>query len=263
MPPCQQYVSRELSHFVGANLSEEEDQYSLLSRILISGWLTHPPHKPCSGSLVVYGNLSVSENEMYNPGVVCFCDIPVSELDIHVGKYSRFGLSFRKSFLVRRGANPVFYVAKNSAVRIPDSIQEREKYEQETVRASTTVVSGRFEYDSRPRPLYFDDMLREYYSLFSMYRGSSLTQGLPFEVSQKLSRLRSFLDIQIFSYLKFFDDSLPDDAPDNFYMEREWRIVGNLKFELSDVYRVILPESYAKRFREDVPEYYGQVTFVD
>jgi hypothetical protein len=48
--------------------------------------------------------------------VVCFCDIPVIDLAIHVRKYSKFGLAFKKAFLIERGACPVFYVANESPV---------------------------------------------------------------------------------------------------------------------------------------------------
>ena len=34
-----------------------------------------------------------------------------------MGKFSRFGLAFNKSLLIRRGANPVFYVAGNSLIK--------------------------------------------------------------------------------------------------------------------------------------------------
>ena len=44
-------------------------------------------------------------------------------------------------------------------------------------------------------------------------------------------------------------------------MEREWRHNGELGFELRDVRRIVLPERFAKRLRDDLPEYYGQVTF--
>ncbi len=75
--------------------------------------------------------------------------------------------------------------------------------------------------------------------------------------------LQRFLGFQVFSFVKFFDDAKSDEDPENFYMEREWRIIGNLNFSSADVRRVVLPESYARRLREDVPSYVGQITFLD
>lgn len=61
--------------------------------------------------------------------------------------------------------------------------------------------------------------------------------------------LDTFLRQHFFSFLKFFDIGLPEDDPENFYMEREWRIVGELTFTPSDVARVILPRAYEEQFR--------------
>lgn len=76
-------------------------------------------------------------------------------------------------------------------------------------------------------------------------------------------RVFSFLATRLFSYMKFFDADLPPDDERNYYMEREWRIIGGVRFSLGDVRRVLLPEKYATRLREDVPEYHGQVSFLD
>ncbi len=240
MSPLQRYVSKELTHFVGRTLTEEEDQYKLLIKILKSGWLSPPPHEHISVIILdITTNARISENEMYSPMAVCFCDIPVDDLGLHISKYSPFGLSFLKLFIVQKGANPVFYISKNSTL-------------------SAT--------DSHLRSDLFDEMLRKYQELSSLSAELRRQHGLSPQISRALTELLSleqFLNFQVFSFLKCFDDKKPDDDPDNFYMEREWRLLGNLDFQLDDVHRVILPQSYARRLRQDVPEYVGQVTFVE
>ncbi|MDC4225865.1 MAG: hypothetical protein MPW15_16855 [Candidatus Manganitrophus sp.] len=78
-------------------------------QIITSGWLTHPPHDPTiSGQLTVNTDARISDNEMYFPQIICFSDIPIGELDIHIQKFSRFGLSFLKSFLVEAGGQSGF-----------------------------------------------------------------------------------------------------------------------------------------------------------
>ena len=74
--------------------------------------------------------------------------------------------------------------------------------------------------------------------------------------------IRNLLAFHIFAFLKPFDASTADTDPENFYMEREWRVFGNVSFAVEDVYRVFLPPEYARRFRDDLPEYAGQLTFV-
>lgn len=45
--------------------------------------------------------------------------------------------------------------------------------------------------------------------------------------------MERFLSFHIFSYLKFFDHSLNDDHEDNYYFEREWRVIGNIHFSIT------------------------------
>jgi hypothetical protein len=109
----QRYISKELTHFVGRGLSEEEQYSFLVDSILKSGWLRHSPRAVVPGPTEVLQSggvsLSIAPNdpdippgELYKPQVVCFCDIPVSDLEIHIRKYSPFGLSFLKPFLVEK-----------------------------------------------------------------------------------------------------------------------------------------------------------------
>jgi hypothetical protein len=83
------------------------------------------------------------------------------------------------------------------------------------------------------------------------------------EENDMLARLKVFLEFTVFSHFKCFELDYPDGHPENYYMERELWVLGNLNFNLDDVYRVILPQEYASRFREQVPGYSGQITFAD
>ena len=53
------------------------------------------------------------------------------------------------------------------------------------------------------------------------------------------------------------------DTPDNYYLEREWRLVGNLRFGLGDLRTIVVPRSYAERLATDFPEYSGQRLLLD
>ena len=117
MPGLQRYVAHELVHFVGRGKAPD-DQFELLITILQSGWLTHPPHQPnISGNLTVNRSARLSSNQMYNPEIICFCDIPTEDLHIHTAKYSRFGLSLLKTLVAAHGGCPVFYLPRGTKVR--------------------------------------------------------------------------------------------------------------------------------------------------
>jgi hypothetical protein len=125
MSPAQRYVSEELTHFAGRQLRKcdgEPDydaQYGLLVRILESACLLFRPSEPTAQPKVeAINNLSFSKREMYKVDAICFCDIPLADLRLHMKKYSEFGIAFLKSFLVKKGATPAFYIAVDSAADV-------------------------------------------------------------------------------------------------------------------------------------------------
>jgi hypothetical protein len=133
MGAMQRYVSKELTHFVGRNLRKEimdknqrrEEQHKILLKIIEDKCIRHSIDllqripdglKYSSNTCDHFRSGKFSDNDMFLPGMICFCDIPLEDLGIHMSKYSHFGISFQKSFLIERGATPVFYVEKNSAI---------------------------------------------------------------------------------------------------------------------------------------------------
>lgn len=255
----QRYVSTELAHFIGRGL-EEEPQYQLFLKILNEGWITHPPHNPnISGNLSVNTSSPISSNKMYSPEIVCFCDIPIADLSIHVAKYSPFGLSFSKDFIVQQGGCPVFYLPKQANVHTQKNISPEEQ-----VRLLQGNEANAL-YENIGKGQYFDRMTQEYHALISMFRSmimqNSKSPGVP-EEHKRLMELERFMSFHIFSYIKFYDHSYADDHDDNYYLEREWRVIGNVKFGLNDIETVFMPKQYSQRFRADCPAFGSQLTFV-
>jgi Putative abortive phage resistance protein AbiGi, antitoxin len=147
----------------------------------------------------------------------------VPDLHVHVQKYSEFGIAFPKALLVTQGACPVFYIAQNSHFRSGHS-------------------------DVRLSELY-ERMLDQ---LFERLDPINDRSDLPNLVLQRFV-----------AYIKLFDSSLPEGDPDNYYMEREWRVLGKVEFEVGDVARIVIPSDFAQQFRDKVPEYCGQISFPD
>ena len=59
------------------------------------------------------------------------------------------------------------------------------------------------------------------------------------------------------------DAGLAEDDPNNFYMEREWRVPEGLAFGMDEIARIIIPREFVDQFQADVPEYAGQVTVAE
>lgn len=222
--PTQRYVSPHLTHFAGKDLPDEDARYQLLVKILKSGELLPKGDSTLKDyTLVVDPERSLCDDEMYITDVVCFCDIPVADLHIHMGKYSRFGLAFSKRFLVRRGASPVFYVAR-------DAIRHRGERLDQTL----------------------DSVAKEVHRLHKE----------AFKTEQDHPGRRTLLanlGFSIFGFIKGFESSAVETEEANYYMEREWRVLGCVEFKLSDVRQVIMPRGRFSQFRKDVTDYTGEL----
>ncbi len=226
----QRYISNELTHFVGRRLPTEDKQFALLVKILKTGRLRaaglEKEENEDVGALRFRPGRRFSENEMYEPSMVCFCDIPVADLGIHISKYSRFGLALSKHFLIGKGVAPVSYIPRGSRVH------------------------------GRTRAMIMD-------ALSHTLKRIAGTEDERAAISGEWDKLLDTLEWHLFPFLKFFDETSAEADPDNFYMEREWRRLGNVHFQAADVSRVIVPESYATRLRRAIPKYVGQLTFAN
>lgn len=257
----QRYVSKELTHFVGKSLREIndkkqrlEEQYGILRKIINEKCIHSPLHSPrplpdgwiydhAYSPKIINSYRNFSSCDMIIPHVVCFCDIPQGDLGIHINKYSPFGLSFKKSFLIKRGANPVLYVEKNSAISYNSLLKGK------------LVDSTRQEYLDEIGNALGDNCFPP---LKRLKPGDRLPIiGPP---KKECYNIADFL-LDLLSYIKLFDASKIDDDEENFYMEREWRTPYDVYFNIDDIYRIILPNEFNKRFRTDVPDYIGQITF--
>ncbi|WP_346354994.1 abortive infection system antitoxin AbiGi family protein [Azotosporobacter soli] len=266
----QRYISKELTHFVGRGLPTEEDKYNLLVKIIRGGWLTYPPHdkqgKPpkltfknavpinekASGEgksfekeLRLRRNIkatSFEDNNLYNANMVCFCDIPVGDLAIHMKKYSGFGLAFNKELLAKKGVRPVNYIpigARNVGTREPlgGYLNEMARLVESTADQSSYLSRAESDFPVQGTEISLD------------------------QIKENIEKGRQLLLWEWFSFIKFFDELLPDDDEGNYYFEREWRSLYDVDFAFADIRRIILPEEYATRFRDDLPEYCGELVF--
>lgn len=48
--------------------------------------------------------------------MVCFCDIPLSQIAEHVEKYGKYAIGIKKDWAIEKGVTPVLYVHKNSVI---------------------------------------------------------------------------------------------------------------------------------------------------
>lgn len=238
--PRQRYISRELTHFVGGpDPNDEEVQYETLLSILRDRELRPPGVQPGQTARNRHFQFSdggsLSDGTMFSGRVVCFCDIPLSDLHIHMQKYGRFGLSFDKRYLAtERGASPVFYVAADASPAL----------------GGLPNLGTDF------------DLMAHYYTRLFNELLKTDPDDLP-EIPNvdwaELTLLTSQLGFNVFSFIKCFNVETAEADAANYYMEREWRIHGPVAFELEQVRKVIMPRRRFRDFRRDVPDYHGEL----
>ncbi len=111
MKEIQRYMSSDLTHFIGRSLLTDQEQFELMIKIIRSG-IIETRNNNRKGAYITrcayWQNLN--SNEMFIPDMVCFCDIPITECEIHMQKYSNLGISFKKEFLIKQGVRPVLYI---------------------------------------------------------------------------------------------------------------------------------------------------------
>jgi hypothetical protein len=158
----------------------------------------------------------------------------------------------------------------------PEMCRLRQSIDARSTGAKTGSQSAEFVWfniensDRQAQPCHFHQNA-EFKERFRVLLGLSEAQLLSLESTikrnkQTISTMRKctdFLVNYVFSYVKGFDAKRPFEDDRHFYMEREWRVANNVTFGLNDVCRVFFPKKYAAQFRQDLPMYIGQVTFLD
>ena len=231
MNRLQRYVSEELTHLVGFRLKENEHaQYCLLKKILDDKKLCPSGNCAIKTGFFYNSDKDVIDNEMLDSIGISFSDIPIGDLDIHIEKYGKCGLSFKKSFIAAQGGKPVHY--------IPTKGNNSGELNSEYFRR---LISN------------LEDMLGLIWSLIPQYGKLSMINNF--------DEIRNFINYELLGHLKFYDLELSSENEKNYYLEREWRVLGQVNFKLSDIERIYIPREFAESFREDFPEYYGQITF--
>ncbi len=250
------YVSDELTHFVGQGRAPEEQFALLVDQILgPEPLLDCPGFDPLREGRITLGPTGqVSGNAKYRFPMICFCDIPLRSLGRHMRQYSEFGIAFAKPFLVAKGANPVFYVANGSRVTNAMDFLETRIAPQMGIRGTDDP----YEKTATRAQLFdrldqvFDTVLRRAFKDPTLAGSLGLTD---------LLLLQSYVLYLVFCHLKCFDESVTSEDANNFYLEREWRILEPVRFRLDDVARIILPDNaWAVRFRDARPTYGGHLT---
>ena len=238
------YVSNELFHLVGrSHPTEHESNYQVLLKILDSSCVSHPPHNPnfYAHQIAFNWDKNIFSEELIVPSITCFCDIPFETLGIHMKKYGMFGLSFPREFLIKYGARPAIYMPMQ-----PSDPQ----------RGWGTIYCEALLHD-------LEQIWRGYREhLIDPIADDSRSRSLGVKPNSPDAAAMAMDDVftqHFLAYIKPFNSELPDDHPNNFYLEREWRKFGNLRFQPRDVAHVIVAGDYVERLKKERSVYSDKI----
>jgi hypothetical protein len=232
------YTSNELFHFVGSRSPcDDEANYQTLLKVLHSGCVSHSPHQPDRGIVAHHIDFTkrLIAGELIVSTITCYCDIPVEHLPLHMEKYGKFGLSFTREHLICHGARPVSYFPYGKS-------------------DAGNAFGGRL-------------LLSDIEAVFRAFHHNVLNHRVtgrypsraigdpPATPEATLLAIDSVLLQNFLAFIKPFDADLPDDHPENYYLEREWRKLGNLVFQPEDVSRVVVARGFESRLQADAPAY--------
>jgi hypothetical protein len=239
------YISNELIHFIGRKLENDSQRYNLLKTILQEGNLSASGGKGINPTVTTWPHKDYFDK--ITATSVCFCDIPLCDISSHINKYNGFGIAFTKSYLCALGVNPVFYY-------IIDQLEEGSG-----LRFNKKLILDEI--------IDIGEKICEKYNVSEDLFTADITNELGAIGGKTTMSFKEWYGLLVFHILshikpmKFADNLL---SRENYYTEREWRSLGDVKFGIKDVYRILIPKTFANTFYSDFSQVFkGQLTFSD
>ena len=87
-------------------------------------------------------------------------------------------------------------------------------------------------------------------------------EALPKSPAEALEKVEHTLALRVLAFIKPYESTLDDANPQYYYSEREWRKLGNLLFESSNVLRIVVHESFMEQARTELPEFADRICAV-
>lgn len=238
------YISNCLTHWVGARESSDDNRYEILVKSILAR--QELLYNLCEWNFrSKYGGV----NNHHFP-MICFADIPFTETYNHCEKYSRFGLSFSKSYLTNCLASPVGYVLNPDVFKAYSFLYHR-----------LNGIRSLFEGKEIPEGQHKGEICRWK------------------DITHNLHEIVFFLEGYDKEGYEFSHSGIPlpeqeayFENPHALYYEREWRMLSleerstrpwdvdhdgkrYFKFDPNHLMYIIMPRSYLKRFSEDAAVY--------
>ena len=247
-----QYTSDTFYHMVGFSILKDDSIapadkldscFAMLKIVLDFGFIAGRNHE---GAFVKKeGVVSITTNPrghlrsgdfkgfLAKGDITCYADIPLECIGVHASKYGLFGFGVSARHLVALGARPVSYVPLQNDNAILPPYKGYGLLDNMTAEIKKLYVEvDAWENEHNPT----DES------------GASVIEN-----AHPYSGLNNMLTRDVAAFIKPYDSNLPFDHPECYYMEREWRLLGNVEIKPPKVTTIVVAKGYAKRLIQEVP----------
>ena len=241
------YISNYLTHWIGKNANNDDERYDILiNKIVRNKELKYNfNYIPFTSK---YGGFK--KKDSWGLHTICFTDIPLCDSEDHCNRYSKFGISFIKSFLANSCVAPVWYTISpfvyEAYSRMFHSLKNLEAY---CINNNLNIPPGIFN---------VDDFMQRLHTFIAYYQDYDNPNNKFEYVENSLSPNAQQID--------FFEKK------NAFYFEREWRTIyrtgdnfpwnreknGEHFFIFVDeaVKYIIIPQIYSDQAKKDILKYF-------
>ena len=179
-----------MANFRTSNLFRFSKEFDSLQKVIESGIIPNYCEE----------DLSFDKEELViGIPMACFCDIPLTLLEEHNGRYGEYGIGLTKEWGIKKGITPVMYIANETVLKSIHYYIQCEKDLSDKVNS---------------------DVFRESFKVQTIF------QGLPLDMYAKTLELdlSHAANIYIIGYLKKYM-GVYNKKPINNYVENEWRYI--------------------------------------
>lgn len=230
-------ISDTLYHFTGSGVmrdavippeQKDEECYQKLLIVLRSKYIAA---RDLSGELQCRaGQIEVGVNPdghlmngdfdgfLVKGNITCYCEIPLDSCGRHCKKYGKFGVGLAVAYMALVGARPVYYMPYTNSSHL-------------SAHGEGLITR-------------IDASLKDFFSVAENESTGSVLELLERVITKDFA-----------AFVKPYNCELSLDDPDNFYTEREWRLLGSVEVTPKVVKRIVVAAGYANRLRQDLPQF--------
>jgi hypothetical protein len=241
------YISNYLTHWIGSKEADDAVRYQILTEKILKekALLYNYNDIPFRSK---YGGI---QRHAWGVDMICFTDIPFSEVEEHCKKYSRFGISFSKAYLANSCVVPVWYT-------LSPFVYEAYSYLYHSVHGLQSLVDNKI----IPEGKYINQKFTIHKYLQKLHAFIAFFQDYDNEEFTFVERTLSANEQQ----KDFFQKK------GNHYFEREWRSVyrrgdsyswnkeidgrPHFLFLEESVTCIIVPEKFLENLKKDINNFF-------